>query len=130
MTNGGKWLGSILIVAISAMGGILCYLLWMVIAIPATRAGNDLIATTLWILAPFLTALGFAIGATIAERRFRGGGNSFIRIYIWPLVGCAIGALSTYVFGPMLIVFGMLSLGTVSIALREIWNLFRKSNMG
>jgi hypothetical protein len=127
MTNQGKWIRSILIVALSAMGGILGYLLWMAIAIPATRAGNDLLATALWILSPFLTALGFAIGATVAERKIRGGGSKFVQIYIWPLAGCAIGAVSTYVFGPMLIVFGMLLLGTASIALREIWNLLHKS---
>ncbi len=80
MTNLGKWLGSILIVALSAMGGILGYLLWMAIAIPATRAGNDLLATALWILSPFLTALGFATGAIIAERKVRGVGNKVVQI--------------------------------------------------
>jgi hypothetical protein len=130
MTNRGKWFRSILIVALSVIGGIVSYLLWMGIAIPVTRAGGDLTATILWILSPILTALGFAIGAAIAERKFRGGAYKFMQIYVWPLAGCAIGAVSTYVFGPMLIVFGMLLLGTASIALRELWIHLRKSNTG
>lgn len=129
MSNRSNWLKSVLIVALSAMGGIIGYLLWMAIAIPATRPGNELLATALWIFSPFLTALGFTIGAKVAERKFHEGGDKFIQIYIWPLAGCVIGAVSTYVFGPMLIVFGMLVLGTASIALREIWNLLRKNNM-
>ena len=128
MNNRGKWHGSLLIVALSAMGGILCHQIWIAVAIPAGWTGNDLLATALWILSPFLTALGFAIGATVAERKHLGGGNKFIQIYMWPLAGCVIGAVSTYIFGPMLIVFGMLILGTAGVALCEIWNLLRKSD--
>ncbi len=130
MSNRGEWLESLTIIALSAVGGVLFYLLWMAIAIPATRSGYDLLETSLWILSPVLTALGFATGAYIAERKVRGGGLSFIRIFVWPFVGSVIGALSTYVFGPMLIVFGMLTFGTASIILREIWILFGKRNMG
>jgi hypothetical protein len=130
MLNRDKWLGSILIVAISAAGGFLFYLLWMAIAIPTIQAQSDMMAAALWMASPVLTALGFTTGAYIAERRIRGGEIYFLRIYLWPLAGCAIGAMITYVFGPMLIVFGMLFLGTASIALREIWILIGKNKLG
>ncbi|HET6443853.1 MAG TPA: hypothetical protein VFI27_04665 [candidate division Zixibacteria bacterium] len=121
MSEQSKWIGPIATIALSAVGGVIFYLFWMVMAIPLSRLDNSLLSAILWILAPLITALGFAGGAAIAERRFRGGQNRYWRIYIWPLIGCSAGATSTYIFGPMLIVFGMLFLGTASIALREIW---------
>ena len=65
-------------------------------------------------------AAGFAVGVTMAERLGKKGRTSFIRIYVWPLVGCAIGAAVVYPFGPMLIVFGMFAAGTASVLVREI----------
>ncbi len=50
----------------------------------------------------------------------REGGMTFFQIYIWPLIGCSIGAGAVYWFGPMLIVFGMFVVGTASVALREM----------
>ena len=42
------------------------------------------------------------------------------RTLIWPLVGCAVGALAVYWYGPMLIVFGMFVSGTCGVVLREL----------
>jgi hypothetical protein len=38
-----------------------------------------------------------------------------------PPLGCAMGAIVTYPFGPMLIVFRMLFLGTLVVIIREAW---------
>ena len=128
MSERSKWIGPIATIASSAAGGVIFYLFWLVMAIPLSRLENGLLSAILWILAPLVTAFGFASGAVVAERRFRDGKIHFRRIYIWPLIGCTTGAMSTYIFGPMLIVFGMLFLGTVSIALREVWMHSSKRN--
>jgi len=90
----------------------------MVAFFATTRSGGA--ETILRLLAPVVTAAGFAVGITVAERLGKRDEPSFIRIYVWPLVGCAIGATVVYPFGPMLIVFGMFAAGTASVAVREI----------
>ena len=47
--------------------------------------------------------------------------SKFQRIFLWPLIGCTVGAVCVFWFGPMLIVFGMFGLGTLSIAVREFF---------
>jgi hypothetical protein len=73
------------------------------------------------LLTPVTTAAGFALGIALFERLAGHSRTAFLRILIWPLVGCAIGAGAVYWFGPMLIVFGMFAAGTASIALREVY---------
>lgn len=124
-----RWKGALITVVFSALGGGICYALWMVVAIPANRRDVEFLSTTLWILAPVVTALGFATGTYLSEGWLGRPGRRFGRILIWPLVGCTIGAWSVYFFGPMLIVFGMLTLGTASIALREILVFYGKTNL-
>jgi hypothetical protein len=82
------------------------------------------VETTLWLLAPVITAAGFATGIAIMERRAEKKRPSFLRILIWPLIGCAAGAGIVYWFGPMLIVFVMLAAGTASMTLREVVGFF------
>ncbi len=43
----------------------------------------------------------------------------FLETYKWCLAGCVIGAGIVWVFGPMLIVFGMFAIGTLSVVLHE-----------
>jgi hypothetical protein len=74
----------------------------------------------LWLLAPIVTAIGFTTGITVFEHLGKRDKTRFFRIFTWPLVGCAVGAIVVYWSGPMLIVFGMLTLGTVSVVLREM----------
>jgi len=74
----------------------------------------------LWLVAPVVTATGFATGIAIVEHLTRMSKTKFLRIFIWPMIGCAIGAGAVYWHGPMLIVFTMLAAGTASIALREV----------
>lgn len=81
---------------------------------------GGLIEALLWLMAPITTGLGFTIGIMVFNRIINDEGETFIRILIWPLVGCFLGAAAVYWFGPMLIVFSMLAVGTFSVAIREI----------
>jgi hypothetical protein len=55
----------------------------------------------------------------VAKRLTEARREAFVRMFIWPLVGCILGAVVVVWFGPMLIVFGMFLVGTGSVALRE-----------
>ena len=80
-----------------------------------------------WLMVPIATALGFALGAIVGDRITRGKRESFRGTLLWPLAGCVLGAIAIYWRGPMLIVFGMFGLGTVSIILRE-WVIRKTKN--
>jgi hypothetical protein len=43
----------------------------------------------------------------------------------WPLIACVVGAVAVYWYGPMLIVFSMLSVGTISVFL-QTWLLLNR----
>jgi hypothetical protein len=104
----------------SLLCGGISYFIWMAAFLLASRLGNPVVEALLWLLAPVETALGFAVGVAIVERRTRTGTGSFLRTFVWPLVACALGAVAVYWFGPMLIVFSMLAAGTASVLLREV----------
>ncbi len=87
---------------------------------------NKVIETVFWLMAPVVTAAGFAAGIVILERVTGKNETGFRRILVWSLIGCAIGAGIVYWFGPMLIVFGMFVTGTASVVLREVVILFGK----
>lgn len=92
-----------------------------------TKGSSGLIVEyLLWALAPVFTAAGFATGILVLDRIAGTRTAKFLSIFIWPLVGCAIGAIVVYWFGPMLIVFGMFVCGSLGITIREI-NLRVKS---
>jgi hypothetical protein len=114
------WKAALITVVLSTFGGGSAYALWMIVAIPVARADNALITTVIWSLAPLLTALGFTGGLYVSEDRLHGRDPEFRRVLIWPLAGCTAGFLILYLFGPMLIVFGMLAGGMISVALREV----------
>jgi hypothetical protein len=77
--------------------------------------------TVLWLVSPIITAIGFASGIMVYDHFSHSTKLPFIRLVSWPLVGCIIGAVIVYWFGPMLIVFSMLALGAVSVAVREFF---------
>ena len=112
--------GALLRLASPLLGAGVFYLAWMAAFLVLTRSVSVVAETVLWLLAPVMTAAGFAVGITVAERLAKKDKSSFMRIYVWPLVGCVIGAAIVYPFGPMLIVFGMFAGGTSSVAVREI----------
>jgi hypothetical protein len=114
-------------VAFSLLCACLFYSAWMAAFLLTTRLDSPAVETILWILAPVMTAAGFATGIAIRERLAGTARPSFLRIFIWPLIGCAVGAGFVYWFGPMLIVFAMLAAGTASITLREMVGFFKRA---
>ncbi len=115
----GRFRRALVRIAFSLLCASIFYLAWMAVFLLATSADSPAVETILWLLAPVVTAAGFATGAAIMERRAGKTRVPFLRIYLWPLIGCAAGAGAVYWFGPMLIVFAMLAAGSASIALRE-----------
>ena len=111
-------------IAFSLLCASIFYSAWMAAFILITRVDRPVVETILWLLAPLITAAGFATGIAIMERKARKKRSNFLRIFVWPLIGCATGAGIVYWFGPMLIVFAMLAAGTASVALREVVGLF------
>lgn len=118
---GLRYLCGVLVRVISSLfcAGV-CYSIWLAAFLLAAKLDSFVVEAILWLLAPVITAAGFAAGIAIFEHLSRTGQTEFCRIFVWPLVGCAIGAGVVYWFGPMLIVFGMFVAGTASVALREV----------
>jgi hypothetical protein len=113
-------------IASSLLGAGVFYGAWMAAFLLATKLHSPAVEAILWLLAPVITAIGFAAGVVIAQRITGNGRDGFLRVFVWTLIGCAIGAGIVYWFGPMLIVFGMFAAGVVSVALREVVMLWRK----
>jgi len=112
-------LKSLASVAISvAIAGVF-FVGWLGVFIPAFKTDSTILRLTGWLSAPIVTALGFASGLWLADRMLRPGEAGFLRVLMWPFVGCVLGAVAVFWFGPMLIVFGMFTAGTMSIILRE-----------
>ncbi len=101
---------------------------WMAVAIPITKSGfgGSAAQAVMWILAPIVTGLGFAAGLKIFELLTSSYKTGFWEIYMWSLAGCAIGCGIVWGFGPMLIVFGMFVIGTLSVVLHEVAGIKRK----
>jgi len=108
-------------IGISLLCAGVFYTVWLAVFLRAAKFDNSVVVDILWLLAPVVTAAGFAVGILILEHLTTTSRTNFFRIFVWPLTGCAIGAGVVYWFGPMLIVFGMFAAGTVSIALREVF---------
>jgi hypothetical protein len=96
------------------------YSIWLAVFLLALSRGSSMLEAIGYLSAPVVTAAGFAAGAAFTERLTGAGRTSFLRIFPWPLIGCAVGAAAVFWFGPMLIVFGMFAAGTGSVALREL----------
>jgi hypothetical protein len=107
----------------SMVGGAIFYFSWLIAFLLLEPVAIGTVEAGLWALAPIVTSLGFALGAGIVERRRASGPLWFLRLWAWSLVACALGAASLYAVGPMLIVFGMLGLGTASMGLRQALSL-------
>lgn len=112
-------LRSLAVLAASVLLAGVFYVGWLAVFIPAFKMGILGLKIVGWLSAPVVTALGFAAGLWIGERLPTRRKTGFLRIFIWPLVGCSVGAALVFFFGPMLIVFGMFLGGTASVVLRE-----------
>ncbi len=98
----------------------LFYFLWLAVFLLSNSEPGSIIRRVLWISAPFTTALGFTVGMALSEKTVKAGWFRFLKQYTWALSGCALGAVTAYRFGPMLIVFGMFICGSISIILCEL----------
>lgn len=107
-------------VVFSVLCAGIAYSLWMGAFLLSEDFSGPVAKGLLWIMAPVATGLGFGAGVAIHERITRVSRGSLPRTLIWPLAGCAVGALAVYWYGPMLIVFGMFAAGTCGVALREV----------
>ena len=107
-------------VSLSVIFAGVLYFVWMGVFIISADKVGTLVKGILWILAPVVTATGFTIGLVVAERLLGSTREPLIRVFLWPLTGCAIGAAAVFWFGPMLIVFGMFPVGIASVVLRQV----------
>ncbi len=105
---------------LSALSAGIFYSVWMAAFLLTEKLDITLVDYLLWALAPVFTAAGFAAGILVLDRITGIRNVKFLPIFIWPLVGCAIGAIAVYWFGPMLIVFGMFVCGSLAIVIREV----------
>jgi hypothetical protein len=103
----------------SVLGGAVTYGVWLVVALATRRGPPAPFPFALLMVAAPATALGFALGSLIGERLTRRPRSGFLPALLWPLVGCSLGAVLVYPFGPMLVVFGFLAVGTAVVAARE-----------
>jgi hypothetical protein len=122
------WQAALRVIA-SLCIGVLCYIIWLGVFLLVSPV-EGIISVMLWLAAPLITGVGFATGTLIFNRLAKVDGGSFIQSLVWPSVGCILGAAIVYPFGPMLIVFAMLALGTLSVATREIVRIVRGRKVG
>ena len=71
-------------------------------------------------LAPVVTAVGYAVGLRMGERLLTQRKTDFLRILVWPLVGCTLGAIALCWIGPMWVGIGTFIGGAASVVLREV----------
>jgi hypothetical protein len=111
--------GALTRVVVSLLFAGLFYTGWLAVFLGAFKNSTGPAKAVWWMIAPVVTAAGFAVGLMVSERLTQPRREGFIRMFIWPLVGCILGAVVVVWFGPMLIVFGMFLVGTGSVTLRE-----------
>ncbi len=70
--------------------------------------------------APVVTATGFGLGMFITERLTQRRSGEVRGAFLWSLGGGTIGTLVMFPFGGMLVGFGLFSLGTAALLIREI----------
>ncbi len=119
VSRGCLW-QAVIRVAVSLFCAGISYVVWLAAFLLTVNLDSSVVESLLWLLAPVVTATGFATGILVSERLARIERAGFLHLWVWPFVGCVIGAGVVYWFGPMLIVFGMFAVGTASIALREV----------
>jgi len=105
---------------VSVLFGAAFYVAYMALFLVCSAYYSPLFRGFLWILAPIITGLGFFVGAALFIHFHRLPHPPLPRLYLYPLTGCSIGAAVVFPFGPMLIVFGMCLLGSLSMLVFEL----------
>ena len=118
--SGWVWRASVR-VALSLLCAGFFHAGWLVVFLLTIEVDHSLVQALRWLLAPVVTATGFATGIVIWERFTRASRAGFLRVLPWPLIGCALGAGAVYWVGPMLIGFGIFAAGTASVVIREVY---------
>ena len=108
------------LVAVSILVAGIFHIGWLVGFIPAAKSGVMVLKILGWISAPVVTSLGYAVGLSMGERVLTARKTDFLRILVWPLVGCSLGAIALCWVGPMWIGIGTCVGGAASVLLREV----------
>jgi hypothetical protein len=101
------WKPSVLVVLSRLCAGLF-FLGWLAVFLLTQGARSPAAHVLRWVLGPVVTATGFTVGLAFGERFIHRQQTSYLRVFLWPSVGCAIGAGVIYSFGPMLTVLGCL----------------------
>jgi hypothetical protein len=112
-------------IALSVLLAGLSFAVWLALFLVTKDVDSVVLRGVLWFLSPVFTAFGFACGAVLANRITSGRGYPFRRVFLLAVFACAVGAVSVFWIGPMLIVFAMFFAGTASVAALECWVLFQ-----
>jgi hypothetical protein len=112
--------GIVVKAAASLLLGGAFYAAWLSVFLATGGWQNAQLERALFVLAPVVTAAGFATGMTLVERFWGSPRTGFFLSWVWALLGCVVGALVVYWYGPMLIVFTMLAGGTIAVVYRDI----------
>ncbi|MHB8861517.1 MAG: hypothetical protein ACYC6N_03870 [Pirellulaceae bacterium] len=108
------------LVAVSILAAGLFHMGWLAAFIPAAKSGVLALKILGWMSAPVLTAVGYAVGLWMGEWMLAPRTTRFLWIFLWPLVGCTLGAIALCWIGPMFIGIGTFLGGTASVVLREV----------
>ena len=93
---------------------------WLAAFIPAAKSGVMALKILGWLSAPVITAVGNTTGVWLGERLLTLRTTDFLRILVWPLVGCSLGAAALSWVGPMWVGIGTFVGGAASVVLREV----------
>ncbi len=93
---------------------------WLVAFIPAAKSGVLALKILGWMLAPVVAAVGYTLGLWMGERWLTPRTPAFLRIFVWPMVGCTLGAIALCSIGPMWAGVGTVIGGAASMVLREV----------
>ena len=108
-------------VFISFLGAGLSNFIWLAAFLTfAEKPPGGPISWLLWCLAPLIIALGFSYGIILFDYCVSKNRISLLSVLPIPLVGCAIGAVVAFQFGPMFIGFGIFVFGGIAVLLREV----------
>ena len=116
-----RYLSALLIKTVLSVGcaGVV-YFAWLGLFLLVRDSIGSLVTGVLSVAAPVATAIGLATGIIAHEHVTQARKATFLSVLVWPLAGCAVGAVAIYWRGPMLIVLGMFVLGAASVILREL----------
>jgi len=114
---------------LSLIFGAIFYTGWLAVAIPVLKGSAPVAVKAIcWLSAPVVTALGFALGVTCFELLPGTRKTKFLSTLKWTLTTCCAAAAAVAIFGPMLIVFAMLTATPIAIAIRELLIAKRPTN--